>query len=458
MLLEGSTSRAPAYIDPDVGIADFVPAVSPHLDSPTHFDPYIETLERAFRGERVRAVVAAPPQHGKTTVAEHGFSWGLTRDPSLKHAYVTYEAGRAGDVGMRISQIARDAGVDAFGNRRILRTQDGGQVLFTGIGGPLTGYGITGLALVDDPIKNREEANSKVIRERINQWFRDVLLTRIHKHASVIVMATRWHPDDLSGTLIKEGWHYINLPAIAEDDDPLGREDGEALCPDRFPAEYLEQVRREVGEYTWAALYQGRPRPRGGAVFEEPARYSELPRRGYRVAFGVDLAYTAKTSADYSVLIELWEHDGNYYLTDVIRRQVSAPDFTLALRARSLDHPRVRMRWDASGTEKGAADFIKKHGVPLDVYQAKGDPFMRAQAVAAASNDGKLLVPNLEHFPEAERWLTPLLDELLSFTGVNDAHDDQVVALASAFASLQRPKNAYRKARKKRGNLPKPRM
>src|SRR5688572_22694179 len=274
-------------------LSRFIPTVSPRLEEPTFFRPYIDVLERAAARQGVRAVIAAPPQHGKTETSQHFFPWALLRDSKRRHAYVTYAADRSGDIALNVQHIAAEAGLELDGNRRILRTRGGGSILFTGIGGPLTGYGIDGLLLVDDPFKNRADADSKIFRERNHQWLRDVGLTRLHPGASCVIMATRWHPDDLSGRQIDAGWQYVNLPAIAEQDDLLGREEGEPLDPIRWPADVLLDRRREVGEYTWASLYQGRPRPRGGSVFGEATYYDELPRSAYRVGRGVDLAYTA---------------------------------------------------------------------------------------------------------------------------------------------------------------------
>lgn len=451
MLLEQAAPRR-VRIDPfSVGIADFVPLVSPQLDRPTHLEPYVKLLERAFSGEPVRAVVAAPPQHGKTTVAQHAFVWALLRNARSRHAYVTFQQTRSGEVARETAQLALAAGLDSIGNRKFLRSPSGGSVLWTSIDGGITGYPVDGLCLVDDPFADENEARSRIIRDRKDSVLRSAILPRLHRYASCLVMATRWHPDDMSGRLVAEGWEYIRIPAIAdEDDDPLGRAFGEALCPDRFPLDVLERRRKDIGEYTWAALYQGRPRPKGGTVFRDPAYYDELPTRGYRVAFGVDLAYTAKTHSDYSVLLELWREGDRYYLTDVRRAQVDAPSFTLTLKARSVQRPGVRMRWDASGTEAGSASFIKKAGVPLDVYQARGKPFERCQEVAAAWNDGRILVPG-EGIDAP--WLPEFLDELLNFTGVNDPHDDQAVALASAFAMLQRGSRVF----SRRKDLPKPR-
>ncbi|HEU4617290.1 MAG TPA: hypothetical protein VFV10_04580 [Gammaproteobacteria bacterium] len=457
MLLEAGTARPRSIDARAVGLADFVPLASPQLDKPTHLAPYVTLLERALSGEPVRAVVAAPPQHGKTTVAQHAFVWGLLRNGRGRHAYVTFQQTRSGEVARETAQIAVGAGLDGIGNRKFLRSAAGGSVLWTSIDGGITGYPVDGLCLVDDPFADENEARSKIIRDRKDSVLRSAILPRLHRHASCIVMATRWHPDDLSGRLVAEGWEYLRIPAIAEDDDPLGRAPGEPLAPARFPLDVLERRRKDVGEYTWAALYQGRPRPRGGTVFREPAYYDELPKSGYRVGFGLDLAYTAKTHADYSVLVELWRDGDRYYVVDVRRAQVDAPAFTLTLKARSVQRPGVRMRWDASGTEAGAAAFIRKAGVPIDVHQAKGDPFMRVQEVAAAWNDGRVMVPRPLDPATGEgveaSWLAALLDELLNFTGVHDQHDDQAVALASAFASLQTATRVF----SGRGDRPKPR-
>src|SRR5690606_4779217 len=123
---------------------------------------------------------------------------------------------------------------------------------------------------------------------------------------------TRWHPDDLSSTLINEGWEFINLPAIAEptedEPDPNGRQAGEPLFPEKWPLEELLKKRAAVGEFAWAAQYQGRPRPRGGTVFREPTYFEKLPMF-YRGSYGVDLAYSEAKKSDWSICLEMWRED-----------------------------------------------------------------------------------------------------------------------------------------------------
>jgi hypothetical protein len=138
-----------------------------------------------------------------------------------------------------------------------------GGTVTAGVGGPLTGRGADVL-IVDDPIKNAEEANSELQRERAAEWFKAVALTRLEPNGSVILIATRWHMSDLIGRVTRDEpdrWRAVNLPAIAEDKDELGRAPGEALWPERWPLQALEATKRSIGSYWWSAMYMGRPTP-----------------------------------------------------------------------------------------------------------------------------------------------------------------------------------------------------
>ena len=406
------------------GLAAFVPRVSPVLEAPTHLGPLVAILERTAH-EEVRAVVSTPPQHGKTELIKHALVWLMSRDPTRRHGYVTYEATRAEQISLEIQRIATEAGVPWEGSRKVWRTEGGGGLIATGIGGPLTGYGINGVLFVDDPIKNREEAESPTYRARTIGWFHDVAITRVHPGASVVEVQTRWHPDDLQGELVRAGWERVNLPAIT---------DGKALWPERRPIEWLEQQRATIGEYSWASLYMGEPRPRGGSIFGDP-HFGVVPE-GCRYAIGYDLAYTAKTHADYSVAVVLAERQGTYWVAEVVRVQCEAPGFSNRLKELALRYPGARMLGYVGGTEQGVVQMLRQGGLPrLESIPAKTDKFVRAQPAAAAWNAGKISLPH-----DSPRWLDAFLDEVRDFTGVNDKHDDQVDALAGAFDALSKPK------------------
>lgn len=426
---------------------DFIPRVTPRWEAPLHLKPYIDTLERS-PGSGQRIVFAAPPQHSKSESTLHFLVWLAMRRPELRNAYATYSGARALRVGRNAGMIAERAGLNlSTSNLDIWNTKEGGQTLWTSVGGGMTGEPIDGVLVIDDPLKDRREAESPTIRQNHKDWYHAVAESRVHPGASIIVMMTRWHTDDLSGYLVKEcGFEYINLKAIADDRRPTGdnRQPGEALWPSRRPLEMLLE-RRKANEWNFSAMYQGEPRPRGGSLFREPTCYSELPERGFRVSFGVDLSYTEKTHADFSVCVEIWAvppargvgappDDWRFYVVDVQRKQVEAPAFALTLRAKASQRP-GKFWWYASGTEKGAAQFIRAKNIPLTVLDPKGrDKFTRAQTTSEHWNAGRILVPADS---EAHPWVDVFVDEVTSFTGVKDLHDDQVDALVAAIdASL----------------------
>lgn len=374
----------------------------------------------------------------------HGLVWLILRYPGKRHAYITYSQKRARSVAKKVRRILAACGVVAAGTLEQFELPNGGQILFTSIDGGITGEPVDGVAIIDDPIKNRKEADSAARREVVLSAYREAIETRVHPGASILVLATRWHPQDLSGTLVAEKWEYINLPAVADNDnDPNGRELGAALFPEKWPLHELEKKRAKVLDFTWSALYQGRPRPKGGKVFKEATYYTELPKQ-YRGSFGVDLAYTAKTNADWSVCLRLLcdgaprRDDRKYYVRWVDRAQVEAPSFALTLKARHSQHPNEKMLWRASGTEKGAAQFLQARKIPLTVQQPPGDKLVSATDAAALWNSGRILVPDPESFENQpgweglEDWLYAFLDIVENFTGMGKEHDDDVDALGNA--------------------------
>ena len=364
----------------------------------------------------------------------HGLAWALSIRPELQLAFASY-AGRFAEKKSRKARgLALKAGLplaaDAQSRQDWRTGVDDGGVWATSIGGQLTGEGFH-LLLVDDPHKGRAEAESSARREDVWEWFNDDALSRLEPSGSCIVTATRWHTDDLIGRLVSRGgWEVVNLPAINDGSDP-SRAVGEALWPERYTAERLRQIQEAVGEYTWASLYQGQPRPRGASVFRDAHYYSALPINGRRYCIGFDLAYTSKTYSDYSVAVVTLECDGVFYVVDVVRVQAEAPAFGERLKALQDRYNGARTCGYVGGTELGVVDFLRANGLSIDTFPAKTDKFVRAQPVAAAWNAGKLLLP--ESHPE---WLDPFLSEVCGFTGVKDSHDDQVDALAGAFDGL----------------------
>ena len=409
----------------DGALTDFTRYVTAHGHQLTR--PVLaiaELIQEALTSE-VEAVVTMPPRHGKTSTLLLGLTWLLTRRPDRTNAYVTYGQRLANSKSRHARNIIFGTGTKldpAAGNLMEWRTVAGGGLLATGVGGPLTGFGITGLGIVDDPLKGRKEADSAVWKEMVWDWWTDVYLTRREPGSSTIVTMTRWAKDDLAGRLIDDGWRHINLPAL---DDT-----GEALWPERYPVRRLEHIRKHVGEYTWASLYQGRPVPRDQTVFADPTYYSTLPDSPYREGHAIDVAYVARTRADYSAIVTGRVIGETLYITNVTRRQVTPGDFTRLLESRGI----TRVAWALSGTELGMVGLLEERGITVSRHPALADKHARAQPAAAAWNAGRIAVPIIT--PDNKPWLEPFLAEVLGFTGVDDLHDDMVDALATLYDDL----------------------
>lgn len=431
----------------------------------TYFGPYSEVCQRAIKGN-LRCYFHAPPQHGKTEFTLRALLYWARFWPGLRHAYVTYNETQAELVAKDFRTLALAAGFDVSGTLDVVVLDGKTRIKFTSINGTLTGFALSGVCIMDDLVKDDEAARSPTVRERFRRWWRSTARTRRHPGTSFIGMGTRWHPDDPGGHLIKnEGFQYIKLQAIARPansndvapdgriiSDPLHRLPGESLAKWKPPEFFTEE---QTDRHSWEAMFMGEPVALGSAVFAEPGStdaetgkgrgatfYRELPTAGYRVAFGIDLAYTARTSADWSICIEGWAVGEKLYLVDVIRKQVEATSFSLALKAKVSQRPGALMRWYASGTEKGAAQFIRKalrDGTgrdPLKVLPPIGDKYTRAMGAAARWNAGNILLPDTEFIPAP--WLPDFLAVVLGFTGKDDDVDDDVDALAALHDQLMK--------------------
>lgn len=438
----------PAKPQPTDGLYDIIPRLARGYAAPRHLDPLVRDIELSWRAE-VRGTYCAPPRHAKTETVLAAIALSIALFPHETNVYATYGSGLARSKARKIRAYAETLGVrwdSGASNLSEMRTPEGGGLLATGVGAGLTGQGANRI-FIDDPYKNRIDAESAAYRQMLIDWFGDVAETRVEPGGSVFIFHTRWHVDDLIGHVLTgpdKRWVHRLMPAL--------NDNGEALWPERWPAAALRQKELAVGPYTWASLYQGSPRPRGGTVFVGVAFYHEAPK-GYRVAIGVDLAYTAKTQADSSVAVVLAESEGKYYVLEVVRRQVKAPDFKNELLRLAQAYPGASMRIYGAGTEKGAIDLMRGDGVPLVQMPPKGDKFVRAQPAAAAWNSGDILVPAGENnrdvdpdevLPNGKRralrdapaWVNDFVAEVAHFTGVNDKQDDQIDALAAAFDEL----------------------
>lgn len=427
-------AKLEALRGPD-SLLEFIATWNIGYEQPLHLRPFVDGLWRATQGQRVRMLITVPPRHGKTETVLNFIAWYLLQRPWDAIAYVTYAAELAASKSRHARDIALRVGIPLRADSQSAkewRTTDDGGLLATGIGGPLVGHGVK-ILIVDDPTKNREQAESTLLRERNYQWFTSTATTRVEPGGSIFVVHQRWHDDDLIGRLEQTGaWEQVKLQAVDTQ--------GNALWPNRWPLPELQSKQEEVGPYDWASLFQGEPRPRGGRLFGEPGRYDleKLDLDGARLAIGVDPAATATTSSDHSVAVVLaakwFGKMQRVYVLEVFREQVSIPDLVRQL-------VRMQQSWGCSayiesvGGFRAVAQVMREIDPRLKIVEVTpvADKFTRALPAAAAWTAQKILVP-----AGSAPWILTFLDEVMKFTGVRDTRDDQVDAMVHAFKAIDR--------------------
>jgi len=440
--------------------AEFIKRVWPDEPCPKHLLPVLDAVERA-RVMPIRLCISVGPGHAKTTILLRLLAWWLSKSPADQCAYVTYSNQQAMDKSGTCREYAEDAGIELSGTAlsHWYTSWDGG-VIAAGSRGKLTGQRVPGLIIYDDPYKDELEARSPAINHAVKERFKAIAFTRL-QGGSVIVLHTRWSEDDLIGWLTKDlGWEYINIPTVCDSvPDILGREMDEVAWPEKYPYDrcpgmcghegHLIEIRETIGEHLWAAMYQGRPRPIGRAVFHEPARFrlnddkktgekSQFTWTGKRGCIAIDPAATAKTSADYSVLavcaIEGFGARSTMYIVDLIRTQCEIPELITIARRLQLQY-RLMVACEAIGGFKAVPQSLRRMDPTLRVYDidvGTKDKLTRALPASAAWNQGRILVPM------DTPWADRLIDEMRLFTGAGDKHDDQVDAIAHAWNVLYR--------------------
>jgi predicted phage terminase large subunit-like protein len=395
-----------------------------------------------------RLIVSMPPRHGKSSFLSLYFpAWYLFRNPTHKIILTSYEADFASSWGRKVRDIFLEFGREwgreiREDSQAVYRWElkTGGGMYTAGVGGPITGKG-GDLIIVDDPIKNAEEANSKTMREKLWDWYKSTLYTRLEPNGILIVIATRWHEDDLIGRLIKtekNDWEILNLPAIAEEDEDYGifkRKKGEALWPERYPVEELLKIKASIGDYWWNALYQGHPSPYGGGLFKrEYFRYYES-KGTYFLLHGeqdklvsladctiiqtVDLATSLKEKADYFVI-------GTFAITqskdiivlDIYRERCEGPEQKIIIKNLYERFKPAYIGIESVQYQVALAQDLQHEGYPVKKLISKEDKWSRALGIATRYQAGKV------YHPIQSSWLNDFEEELLLFP-VGE-HDDQV--------------------------------
>ena len=437
---------------------------------PKHLDLINTTLLKVRERAIKRLILTLPPRHGKSETTSKAFPVNvLINNPRLRVMLATYAAEFSAQWGRKARDLmaevgewyglkvrddvaARDAWeISKFDTNLMRWVPTGGGMVTAGIGGPLTGRG-GDLVIVDDPVKNSEEAFSEVYREKTWEWFTSTLYTRLEPNAPIILIQTRWHEDDLAGRLITqmeaggEHWDVINLPAIAMENDPLGRAEGEALWPERYPIEKLREIEQTIGPYWFAALYQQTPIPVGKGLFQREwlRRYEEaehvyllrqpdgsvvLHPKAHCIKFStMDLAASTKTTADFTVL-STWAQTPNkdLLLLDTRKVRLEGPDQLPLIQSVYMDYRPAQIYIEKSGYQLTLIQTAVRAGLPILPITPDGDKIARALSASARMKMGTIYFPIFADFLQGPDGIE---EELWKFPAAK--HDDFVDTLSYA--------------------------
>lgn len=427
--------------------------MEPGIERPPHLAKIDSAFRRAAYRPGQRIIIAVPPRHGKSQTCSHfGPAWFLSQFPDRRVILCSYAAEFASTWGRKARDTfnaARAAGLsehrvrpDVAGASLWEVEGRGGGMLTAGVGGGITGFGAD-LLVCDDLLKNAEEAASHTIREKTWDWLQSTARTRLEPGGSIILIATRWHHDDPTGRILSREageWEVINFPALAEEDDALGRAEGEALWPERYPVPVLEETKKALGSYYFAALYQQRPSPREGGMFKR--HWFEIvdaaPADGKRVRrwdFG-----GTEGAGDFTCGLRMLRSDsGVYYVEDVYRDQLSPGGVHAIVRQTAAVDGSACAIWipqdPAQAGKDQAQSFIRElSDYNIHAQRETGSKEVRAFGVAAQAEAGNVKLVR-------GTWNEAFLDEVCTFpTGAND---DQVDTLAGASTALNSVPNTY---------------
>jgi predicted phage terminase large subunit-like protein len=401
-----------------------------------------------FRGNG-RLIINMPPGHGKSELLSHWLpTWVLENWPEQRVILTSHSAELASHWG----RIVRN---EFEWNERLTtrlmpdskaadrwNTPQGGGMKTDGVGGGITGFRAN-LILVDDPHPTWEAINSEAHRKKVSEWFDGTLRDRAEPNATIVVLMHRWHEQDLCGHLLGKDaaeWEVIRLPALAEADDPLGRAEGEPLCPQRYDRQALNAMQKAVGSLVWHGKYGQSPRPPEGNYFKREW-FKTVPRdrvpRLNRIARVWDLAATVQEGGndpDWLVGTKMGRaENGDKYILHVHRSRTTPEGVEATIKQHAASDGRecmIRIEQEGAASGKIVAHHYTKM---LDAYDvqfttvAKSSKLVRAGPFNAACERGEVFLVD-------GPWITDWIEELAAFP--NGSHDDQVDSGSGAYGAV----------------------
>jgi predicted phage terminase large subunit-like protein len=341
----------------------------------------------------------------------------------------------------------------------------GGGMVCTGVGGALTGRGAD-LFIIDDPIKNDQEASSQVYRDRMWDWFQASAFTRLQPNGVMIVVATRWHGDDLIGRILASDntkkWTTISIPALAGPSDPLGRAEGAPLWPEHFTDDPDYEIRKKsISPYWWSALYQQSPSPEGGGIIQESwfqfysaDDHDRIVKEADQIIQSWDPALLDRTTSDYWAGIVLARKGADIYVLDLSRGHYNLAQATGIIRRWAMKYPKGLAKLIENTSMGPAIKQTLQHEVSgIIPIAAKGTKRSRIEAAIPALMANNVWLPQNKDGTKPQ-WVWDLISEACAYD--KGTYDDQIDALAQGI-NFMTP-GAWRDQRRALEDVPPPQL
>ena len=442
-------------------LIDFTCHTFPNYQAGWHHELLAEYLDQYISGNIKRLIVTMPPRHGKSELVSRRLpAFILGKNPDATIIATSYTADLATRMNRDVQRIMDDpsykqlfpetrlsgANVRSIAQGTYLRNSDIFEVVgrrgyykSAGVGGAITGMGCN-YGIIDDPIKNRAEAESLTFRKMVYDWYISTFYTRLESNASILITMTRWHEDDLVGRLLDaskndpgaDQWVVLNLPATTEKPgtrDP--RSPGEALWPEKYSDSELRSIKITLGTYDWESLYQQNPSSPEGMILERAwwQYYRQAPNHFDEIIQSWDCTFKDTDGTDY-VVGQVWGKLGsNKYLLDQVRDRMDLPTTIRAIKNLSNKWPLAEAKYiEDKANGPAVIQMLKGQISGLIAVEPEGGKVVRARAVSPTIEAGDV------YLPDRQSWVNDFVEECAAFP--NGKFDDQVDAMTQALNRL----------------------
>ena len=409
-----------------------------------HIDVLNAALEKAIETPNYRLIITMPPRHSKSVhVSEQLPAFFLGKNPDKRVMQVSHTADLAFTFSRRVRNKILDPrwpfpNVTVAGDKSAVKAWDIagrlGGYLAVGVGGSPAGHGAN-LIIIDDPIGSIAIAESETSRESLWEWYQGTIRDRLEPGGSMVVTATRWHEDDLTGHLLREMttggeiWHHLHMPALREVN---GRT--EPLWPERWSVEALASIKKAVGTRVWEARFQGHPSPMEGGLLQRKwwRYYRSTPTKLRNHIISADMAFRETKEGSY-VVFQAWACLGaDRYLLDQVRFRGDFPTMKAMFEAFCRKWPQAKLKL-VENKANGPAVVSSLRSTISGIVEINpiGGKLARASAISPQVESGNVYLPD----PEMHPWVYDFIDECASFP--HGSHDDQVDAMSQALSRLE---------------------